>query len=108
MLHYCQARDEAIARGEDPDLAEAMLLNGGAAPMQRATTVTAPEPAYEPPRSTGLEAGSGLNLSAQVEAEDCNDSAEWRDMSISVDFFFNVFEVAHLWRLLLFAVGDVA
>lgn len=54
-----QAREEAIARGEDPDLAEAMILNGGVAPEP----VAAPAPA---PASTGLETGAGLNLSAKV------------------------------------------
>lgn len=55
-----QAREEAIARGEDPDAAEALILNGGEAP---AAVVKEPEPPQ--PQTTGLE-GGGLGIDADV------------------------------------------
>lgn len=56
-----QAREEAIARGEDPDAAEALILNGGVAPV---TVVKEPEPTPQP-KTTGLE-GRGLGIEADV------------------------------------------
>ena len=55
-----QAREEAIARGEDPDAAEALILNGGQAPV---AVVKEPEPPQ--PQTTGLE-GGGLGIDADV------------------------------------------
>lgn len=54
-----QAREEAIARGEDPDVAEAMILNGGA------PAPAAVEEQPEPQPKTGLE-GGGLGISTEV------------------------------------------
>ncbi len=55
-----QAREEAIARGEDPDAAEALILNGGVAPV---AAVKEPDPPQ--PQTTGLE-GGGLGIDADV------------------------------------------
>ncbi|CAM9414469.1 unnamed protein product, partial [Hapterophycus canaliculatus] len=54
-----KAREEAIARGEDPDAAEALILNGGVAP---AAVDEAPEPTPQP-QTTGLN-GGGLGIEA--------------------------------------------
>lgn len=57
-----QAREEAIARGEDPDLAEALILNGGVPP---AAPVEVEQPVQQ--QTTGLEGGKkGLGISADV------------------------------------------
>lgn len=56
-----QARVEAIARGEDPDAAEALILNGGVAPV---AAIQKPEPIPQP-QTTGLE-GGGLGIEADV------------------------------------------
>lgn len=56
-----QAREEAIARGEDPDAAEALIVNGGVAPV---AAVKEPEPTPQP-QTTGLE-GGGLGIEADV------------------------------------------
>eukprot|EP00903_Cladosiphon_okamuranus_P017118 g15771.t1 len=53
-----KAREEAIARGEDPDAAEALILNGGQAPV---AVVKEREPPQ--PQTTGLE-GGGLGIDA--------------------------------------------
>ena len=67
-----QAREEAIAKGEDPDAAEALILNGGvppaaaveAQPMQQQQQQQPPPPQ---PQSTGLEGGgAGLGIEADV------------------------------------------
>lgn len=55
-----QAREEAIARGEDPDAAEALILNGGVTPV---AAVKKPDPPQ--PQKTGLE-GGGLGIDANV------------------------------------------
>lgn len=57
-----QAREEAIARGEDPDAAEALILNGGEAPVAVAVVK---EPEQPQPQTTGLE-GGGLGIDADV------------------------------------------
>lgn len=57
-----QAREDAIARGEDPDVAEAMILNGGA-PAPAAVEEQPAQP--EPQTKTGLE-GGGLGISTDV------------------------------------------
>lgn len=57
-----QAREEAIARGEDPDAAEALILNGGAP-----AAIPAAEEPIRQPQSTGLEGGGrGLDIAADV------------------------------------------
>lgn len=65
-LVFLQAREEAIARGEDPDAAEALILNGGQTPV---SVVKAPEPLQPPqppqPQTTGLE-GGGLGIDTDV------------------------------------------
>ncbi|CBJ29090.1 pleckstrin homology (PH) domain-containing protein [Ectocarpus siliculosus] len=56
-----KAREEAIARGEDPDAAEALIRNGGVAPVD---VVKPPEPEPMPqPQTTGLE-GGGMGIEA--------------------------------------------
>lgn len=60
VLALSQAREEAIARGEDPDAAEALILNGGVAPV---AVVKEPEPPQT--QTTGLE-GAGLGIDADV------------------------------------------
>lgn len=59
---FWQAREEAIARGEDPDAAEALILSGGQAPVAIAKE---PEPPQPQPQTTGLE-GAGLGIDADV------------------------------------------
>lgn len=59
-LVLSQAREEAIARGEDPDAAEAMILNGGEAPV-----AVVKEPEQPQPQTTGLE-GGGLGIDTDV------------------------------------------
>lgn len=55
-MQYRQAREEAIARGEDPDVAEALILSGG--DPSAAAASPAPEPIPQPV-TTGLEGGNG-------------------------------------------------
>ena len=60
-----QAREEAIARGEDPDVAEALILNGGIPPMVAVQEQPVqPQPPPQPEKTT-LE-GGGLGISAEV------------------------------------------
>lgn len=64
MFDVNQAREEAIARGEDPDVAEAMILNGGA-PAPAAVEEQPAQPEPQPQPKTGLEDG-GLGISTEV------------------------------------------
>lgn len=64
-----KAREEAIARGEDPDAAEALILNGGVPPVAAVSVqpVQQPQPPQPQPQTTELEGGSrGLDISAEV------------------------------------------
>lgn len=62
-----QAREEAIARGEDPDAAEALILNGGVAPV---AAVKEPEPPQ--PQSTGLGIDADVSGYSSVKKKgDC-------------------------------------
>lgn len=73
--YICQAREEAIANGEDPDAAEALILNGGVPPAAAAVAQPVQQPVQQqqqpppPPQaqSTGLEGGgTGLGIEADV------------------------------------------
>lgn len=69
IFFFGQAREEAIARGEDPDAAEALILNGGVPPAAQAPVAPVQQQPQQP-QTTGLEGvGKGLDISGQVMAE---------------------------------------